>query len=442
MRRTIPLLAAMCAALCGGAVSGHAQSPDVKIGGAGWLQVGKIEKSTVLQTDNDYNDNWLQNGGAVLNVSSQFDEHWSGGFGFGVIGTHLARGARGQANFWYPFYVPFISEMKLTRASEGFTEGSKFQLTLGNFGYGYNPDVKNLGQYLLRGYVYPGDIVPGFGNVMGAVASYQVGAFKNDFIVKSEHEFRPVYDLSVADVATWSVMDGLELGAGVNFYRLWKSNDAFNNKNNDCPITDGTQCYILDSIRVDSTTTPGSPFTVYDTISGSLSGTKLMARFSLDPKKLLGLGSVGGRAFGKSDLILYGEAAVLGLTDYPTHYEDILQRIPVMFGINLPMFGYLDYLSFEMKYYASKNFSDINYTGQSGAWIPLIDFPATIAETKRDDWKWSVNASKVLFGNLQLSTQVASDHLRPGGSNHNPNGFEAMSTPKDWYWTAKLAYFF
>ena len=311
-------------------------------------------------------------------------------------------------------------------------------LALGNFGYGYNPDVKNLGQYLLRGYVYPGDILPGFGNVVGGVASYQAGAFKNDFIVKSENEHRPVYDVSVADVVTWTVTDGFELGAGVNFYRVWRSNDAFANKNNDCPIADGEQCYILDSVGFDA----GTNTTIYDTISGSLSGTKLMARFSLDPKKLLGLNGIGGRSFGKSDLVLYGEAAVLGLTDYPKYYDDILRRIPVMVGINFPMLGYLDHLSLEVEYYASKNFSDINYTGQSGAWLPLTDFPADIADKKRDDWKWSVNASKVIFGNLQLSGQVASDHLRPGGSNHNPNGFEAMSTPKDWYWTAKLAYFF
>ena len=441
MCRTKPLLTIMGstmgsitgAALVAALSLGHAQSPDVTIGGAGWMQIGKIEKSTVLQGDNDYNDNWMQNGGAQLNFSSRFDERWDGAFGFGVVGVHLARGSRSQANFWYPFFVPYVSEVRLTRTSEGFTDGSTFKLTLGNFGYGYNPDVKNLGQYLLRGYVYPGDILPGFGNVVGGVASYQAGAFKNDFIVKSENEHRPVYDVSVADVVTWTATDGFELGAGVNFYRVWRSNDAFANKNNDCPIADGEQCYILDSVGFDA----GTNTTIYDTISGSLSGTKLMARFSLDPKKLFGL-----TGFGKSDLVLYGEAAVLGLTDYPKYYDDILRRIPVMVGFNFPMLGYLDHLSLEVEYYASKNFSDINYTGQSGAWLPLTDFPATIADTKRDDWKWSVNASKVIFGNLQLSGQVASDHLRPGGSNHNPNGFEAMSTPKDWYWTAKLAYFF
>jgi hypothetical protein len=434
MRMVNPFLAALIAA----AALGHAQAPELGISGAGWMQIGRIEKSTVLEADNDYNKNWMQNGGAQISVSSRFDEHWDGAFGFGVVGVHLARGGRSQVNFWYPFWVPYVSEVRLTRTTEGFSEGSKFQLTAGNFGYGYNPDAKNLGQYLLRGYVYPGGLVSGFGNVFGAMARYEAGTLRNDLILKSENEDRPIYDFSLANVVNWRVTDGVEVGAGVNFYRLLRSDEAFANKNNKCPIADGEQCYILDSIGYDST----ANVAIYDTVSGTLSGTKLMARFSVDPKRVFGLTGLGGRAFGKSDLVLYGEAALIGVTDYPKYYDDKLRRIPVMVGFNLPLLGYLDHLSVEVEYYASKNFSDNNYTGQSGSWIPRQDFPATIAETTRDDWKWSVNAAKVIFGNMQLSGQVANDHLRPGGSNHNPNGFEALSTPKDWYWNAKLAYFF
>jgi hypothetical protein len=167
-----------------------------------------------------------------------------------------------------------------------------------------------------------------------------------------------------------------------------------------------------------------------------------MARFSLDPKRLLGLEGIGSRKFGKSDLILYGEAAVLGLTDYPKYYDDILRRIPVMAGLNLPAMGLLDYLSVEVEYFASRNVTDVHHTGLTASWIPLTTGPAEKVDTRKDNWKWSVNTSKVLMGNLQLSGQVASDHLRPGGSNHSPNGLEAFNRPSDWYWTAKLAYFF
>jgi hypothetical protein len=405
-----------------------AQELQLNFGGAGWTQFGRIEASKVLDNINDYNKNWMQSGGGQINVSARFDETWDAGFGVGVVGVHLARGSRGQVNFWYPFWVPYVSEMRLTRTADGFTDGSRFQLILGNFGYGYNPDVKNLGQYLLRGYVYPGGLVSGFGNIFGAVARYEAGGLRNDLILKSENEDRPIYDFSIADVLTWRVRDGLEIGAGVNLYRVIAGTEAFRDPGTDCPIADGEQCFIV---------TPDG-----DTVTGSLAGTKLMARFSLDPKQLLGLEGIGGLRFGKSDLILYGEAGIIGLKDYAVHYDDIARRIPVMVGLNLPMMGALDYLSIEVEYYGSRNFSDVYYTGESGSWIPRTDGPAQNANTKRDDWKWSFNASKVIFGNLQLSGQVASDHLRPGGSNHSPSGVEAFSTPKDWYWNAKLAYFF
>jgi hypothetical protein len=269
------------------------------------------------------------------------------------------------------------------------------------------------------------------------VARYEVGPVSNDLILKSENEDKPLYDFSVANVLTVRPLKGIELGAGVNFYRLIAGNDAFRNPGRNCPNTDGEQCFIRDSIGVDTANNA-----IYDTITGSLAGTKLMARFSLDPKQLLGFGNLGGLKFGKSDLVLYGEAAVLGLTYYPTHYEDIRRRIPVMAGLNLPMMGLLDYLSVEVEYYASKNITDVFFTGESGSWIPRTDGPALVADPKRDDWKWSVNAAKVIFGNLQLSGQVANDHLIPGGSNHSPNGWEAFNKPDEWYWNAKLAYFF
>ncbi len=440
MRKTISLpLTALCAVL----PVLSAPAFELDYGAAGWTEFGRIERSEVLDPTNNYNKNWMQNSGAVLNISAHFDEQWSAGFGFGVVGTHLARGDRSQVNYWYPFWVPFISETRITRNSQGFTEESKFQLTLGNFGYGYNPDTKNLGQYLMRGYVYPGAIVSGFGNIFGAVARYEVGNIRNDFILKSENEDRPIYDFSVANVFTWTPTEGVELGAGINFYRLIMGNNDFRDPGTNCPIASGNSCYILgDSTGVDSVSFPGFQIPVYDTITGDLAGTKLMFRFGVDPKPLLGLQGVFGRDFGASDLKLYGEVGVIGLKDYPEYYDDIMRRIPVMLGMNLPAMGYLDYLSVEVQYYASRNFVDTYYTGETASWLPREDGPAENADTSRDNWKWSVNAAKVLFGSMEISAQVANDHLRPGGSNHSPSGVEALTTPKDWYWTAKLAYFF
>jgi hypothetical protein len=167
-----------------------------------------------------------------------------------------------------------------------------------------------------------------------------------------------------------------------------------------------------------------------------------MARFSLDPKALFGLSGVGGLAFGKSDLKLYGETALLGTKSYPVYFDDAWRRMPVMMGFDLPVFGALDFLSVEAEYYASKNSSDQVGAAFGSAWVTSND-PDAAYYAGRDDWKWSVNAAKTWFGSVQVSGQVANDHLRLGGTHDIPwVGKEAMRTPKDWYWTFKLAYFF
>lgn len=425
---------AVSAAILALAATLSAQETKLEYHGAGWFQFGRVEESEVYSVTNDVNDNWMQNAGAQLGVAAKFDERWEGGLGVGVVQVHLARGSRGQANQWYPFWVPYVAEARVSYTrTEFLSENGSLRLNLGSFGYNYNPDAKNLGVYLMRGYVYPGALVSGFGNIFGAQARYENGGFRNDLILKSETEERPIYDLSLADVVSYRVLPGLEFGAGVNFYRMLPSNKDLTSPGKDCPgpAYAGENCYVLDY----SDTAGGAP---PDTILGSLAGTKLMARFSLDPKALFGWTHAGSRAWGKADWVLYGEAAVIGVKDYPVVYDDVWRRVPVMIGFNFPMLGYLDYLSLEVEYYASKNSAD-NRPASFGSWLPSTDLAY---DTKRDDWKWSVNASKVVLGNLQVSIQVANDHLRPGGTHDAPAGDEASTTPKDWYWTVKTAFFF
>jgi hypothetical protein len=421
--RTISLQALLLPAL---SLVAHAEDLKLEYHGAGWTQIGRVEESYAgtanVQNDND--NNWMQNVGAQLSVTAKVDAHWDAGLSIGVVGVHGARGQREVADFWYPFWVPYIGEARVTYTDSVFNAG-RFQLTMGNFGYGYGSNNKNLGLYLMRGYVYPGALESGFGNVFGALARYDHGKFRNDVIVKSEEQ-RPAYDLSLIDVVSYQVHPGFELGAGVNFYRLIPRDGKLTTPDSVCSGSYGF-CSIMDPS--DSTL-----------VLGSLAGTKVMARFSADPKLLFGFSNIGSLAFGKQDLVFYGEAAIIGVKDYRVVYDDILQRIPVMLGLNLPTFGHLDVFSIEGEYYASKNSSDNFHANFGGAWVPRQDDDDVYA---RDDWKWSVNAAKTLVGNLQLSAQVANDHLRLGGWHNEPNsGKEALRTPKDWYWTCKLAYFF
>src|SRR5690606_15369926 len=100
-----------------------AQDGDLKFDyhGAGWLQMGRVENSFALpNSGNDYGNNWLGNAGAVINVKTKVDENWDAAFGIGTIMVHLARGSRGVANKWYPFWVPFVAEARFTYATIGF----------------------------------------------------------------------------------------------------------------------------------------------------------------------------------------------------------------------------------------------------------------------------------------------------------------------------------
>lgn len=414
--------------------------------GAAWMQFGRIENSYALPgSPNDYDENWLGNYGGLVATSLPIDDNWEGGVGFGSVLVHLARGSKAEAGIWYPFWIGFVTEARLTYTQSGFSDQGGFKLDLGTFGYQYNRDSKNLGVYLLKGYVYPGTLVSGHGDLFGVPASrtgaalrYKRDLFSNDLLVNLEMDDKPLYDISIANITTFTPHPSFEVGAGVNFYRVLAVDKEATSPSKACgeatqgPYRGGgpqiagqdNPCFI---VRKDSS---GAPI---DTLLGSLSGIKLMGRFRIDPKVWFG----SPESLGADELVIYGEAAVLGTKDYPILYDDIMRRIPIMLGFNLPTFNLFN-LAVEVEYYASKHSSD-NLPPQNGSWLPAAQ---SDPGTARDDWKWSVNASKLVLGNMFLGLQVANDHLRLGGTHNTATGQEALRTMKDWYWAFKTAYFF
>lgn len=446
----VPMLGALCIATA-------QDSLDIKYKGAAWFQAGRIQHSSdsLLNggLNNNLNRNWIEAAGAVVSTSTKFGPNWEGSMGIGALQATNARGDVSVANNWYPTWSPFVSEARVTYTS-AIGETQKLQFNLGFFPYNYNPEAKDLGLYLLRGYVYPGTPISGFeargttaaANIFGGMAGYTLGNFKNDLLVISETEDRPYFDLSVADVLSWQAGPNLQLGAGVNFYRAIPRIKKNTSPGMDClnavsgyaqiDPDDNEICYELDTTFVKTGAGVDSAARV-DTILGSMSGNKFMARFRWDPKSLFGLEGV----WGKQDLVLYGEIGVLGTKDYPKYYSDIKRRMPVMVGFNLPTFGYLDKLGLEVEYYASKNFADYGKATTSYSWVPRV---VQQADKARDDWKWSLYFSKVTFGHLRFSGQVANDHLRMFGPPDIGliSYAEALTTPKDWYWIIKSTYFF
>lgn len=333
-------------------------------------------------------------------------------------------------------------------------------LQMGLFPYKYNPDARNLGEYLLRSMAYPNVIRTGGWNLVSS-ASYMVqglrlnvplwgGRFQSDFILPMERELPPMHDISPTYVAALTPFKGLEVGGGAT----WAHGIAMK-PSRTSPRDRGFQlegnpgnAYLVPIPNPDTARYgPGAMVYVRDTARFyTFKGVKLMGRVSLDPKVFLG----GPGPLGPQDLKIYAEAAVLGLKDYPVLYEKLSERIPVMVGFNLPTFGFLDVLAFELEHFGSKFPNNIEQVYNNR--LPMPQFYSELASVdtighydpahpafSRDDWKWSLYARKRVFGGLRIHAQAAADHMRPTEYNLQPF-WEPITNRmgKDWYYLVRL----
>jgi hypothetical protein len=260
-----------------------------------------------------------------------------------------------------------------------------------------------------------------------------------------ETEFYPFYDVSPVYIATLQPGSAFRLSAGINFHHLIPVDPDL--------TTDTTSMRYVD-------TTGG----IQDTVQLSAKGIKLMMNGSLDLKALFGMED----ALGPEDLKIYGEVALIGLGGafrddihfgsaprlkknskraYEQLYGPLSQRMPVMFGINLPTFKLLDRLAFEVEHYGAPFKDDLamfNHTKARRPGVIPLDVDSAIT---RDNLKWSLYGSKVIQNHIKISVQAASDHFRPGiftgyGDNNPPKSTAVLFRPQDWYWMTKIAYFF
>jgi hypothetical protein len=482
IRFLIPLLLAASLAA--------SEGERLQLKGSGWFQFGRITHSSDTLSDNfNYNGNWSQNSGAQFTVISDIDANWQGAVGLGGLQIHNAQGAdRINARPEHVIkFKPYITEARFSFYLQS-KEASPLAFHAGLFPYQYNPDVRNLGAYLLRGPVYPGILIsefesqsldPTVGNILGAQIRNRIGnAFTQDLLLRSETDLPPVYDFSLAYVASLNLGGVLELGAGVNFYRLIPSNSKITDLEDRAAFSlafpgAGEHPYMnnygyRDSVGIlpaAQRTTPEDSV-LYDTTLLSMRGTKLMGRVAFDPKPWFGASALGPR-----DLRLYAEAAVIGVRNYGRVYPDIAERIPFVVGFNLPVFRLLDEAAVEVEWYGAPFRDDYqrllaksspvprnNIEGYAkprvadslgfieGTNIPFGD-PYDVTRMKKDDWKWSFYASKTFANCFKLSFQAANDHFRPYTADNSfpyeTERFEAaFTTLKDWYFMFRMGFFF
>ncbi len=364
------------------------------------------------------------------------------------------------------------------------------RIDAGIFNYKYDEYARNLGEYMFRTWAYPGIIQSGgtfnynganSATVTGLKFGQSLGIFSHDFIASLETEMTPVYDLNLTYMAKANLSNVLKIGGGVQLARLLNAHAYTVLPNTD----DGMRVHYFEHNGKNVVTGAlGSGY--YNALKGGIDtllakpdlspadrarltaervdvdtaiaaneaiktgdlkpqiksytafAIKPLVYFSFDPKPLLGSPGL----FGAKDLVIYGEAAILGAQNHPVYYEKMSERIPMMIGFDLPMFNLLDVFSVELEYYKSR-------------WLPTYDAPQNLngrptpfmalsenyypTNWDRDNLKWSVSLEKSFLKSFMVSAQAASDHSRGWDwSNFGKTPWEIYTRPSEWYWSLKL----
>jgi hypothetical protein len=287
--------------------------------------------------------------------------------------------------------------------------------------YKYDPQATNLGEYLFRSMTYPQVLFTQFDFTQARILGLRLNSklwdkrIVSDLFITSAADFYPMYDFSIAYVGSIKPVDAVEIGYGADFDRVLSVD-----KTKTTPKTS-------DNTYVD-------PLNQADTTWYSFSGIKIMARLCFDPKAFF-----PHRILGQEDLKIFGEMAILGVRNYPGDYTNMWQRIPLMFGVNFPAFKLFDVIAVQGEYFRSP-YANSYYTVMQRL-VPRPEIEAT--RYGNNDWKWSVYASRKLFGGLSIIGQVANDHTEVDVAREEDAEYqETMRGNGMWCWMLKMKFEF
>jgi hypothetical protein len=325
---------------------------------------------------------------------------------------------------WYPHQA----EASYSLGSPGTPQ---LRVGVGFFPFKYNPDGRNFGDYLFRMSTYPQYMPTSFDSpyqrLFGLRAHGNIFSSLNlDALLTSEVYLWPLRDFSLTFLADYTLLDFADFGAGIMGHRMFSVDTKL--------------------------TTPS--FQDQNSHSFSFAGTKVMFRLSLDFKKIL----PGAALWGKNDWRLYGEACLNGLKNYKIDdttdlyypgYNDLMKRLPVLIGFNVPTCKVFDVLSVEVEWWDTYPFAN-SYWGVYPVGYKQNPFPERYDTRHKafaygGPWHWSIYAKKNILGYINLIAQVARDHTvlettLTGTSNADPE--EAMDGIGSWAWMGKIEYCF
>jgi hypothetical protein len=317
-------------------------------------------------------------------------------------------------------------------------------LQFGLFSHKYSESV-NLGEYLFRSGTYPGNLFSGGWSYMNA-ASYLAqgirltvptlnGTLRHEFVAYMERNLQPAHDISPGYLVTYKPVPFLEVSAGgvwshaisMNSKRLAPKTEANTySKSTGLPIGgEPAPSECSDSLAVGASSSDCGYYT--------FEGFKVMGRLSADLGLLVGLKA--------NDFKVYSEVALLGVEDQPYYYEDKMQRMPVMLGLNIPTFGLLDRLTLEGEYLASAFPNSNVEVLQEQLPIPTNEPYSFDPDDKQfDEIKWTIYARRKIVDGVTINAQAASDHLRHVNYAGIPAGQTATPEAKDWYYVIRLEF--
>lgn len=376
---------------------------DLKV--SGYVDVGRFQLR-----DTNATGEILSRMGAKWLINKELDENWS------VVASPHWMFWRNQAS---DLRIPHIAGIKFDADLQGVVKyhSNANRAKVGLYEFKYNPDSKNLGEYLLRSGAYPtilessqGKDILALSNikVMGGEYGQDLGFFHYTGLVYFEQVAVPVNDMNAVLLAsTGSEIGEVEIGAC--YSRFLKTGT---------PFKDGVSPELKEYIQ-----------------SQGLKSKAL--KFSLRGR--LNLASLFGME--EEDFKVYGEAALLGTKSDTLYYKKISERIPVMMGLDLPTFGLLNTLSIEGEYF-NNPYGDKKYlsTDPRNSPLPIAAYAGSIKKFTDDDWKWSVYLHKAVNSWLDIKLRAASDHLRlldwEGDFKQQPMTLR----PRDWYFVARIEY--
>ncbi|MBN1307526.1 MAG: hypothetical protein JXA18_06390 [Chitinispirillaceae bacterium] len=355
----------------------------------------------------------------------------------------------------------FLDSAYMTINASPDIDKSLLAIGIGLFPYKYNPEVRNLGEYMFRTGCYPAYInTNGFDQANAQLAGLQLSnrladIWHNDLLLTSELYLKPFNDFSLTYITDLQIAGkALDIGAGIQLFRVFSANDE------------------LTSPRIYPNSSNPSPSYYFskddelktDTLWYTYAGTKIMGRICFDPKPLLGWDILG-----KEDFKLYAEAIILGIKSYPADstpnlnsqnnshindygYEKVIEKLPLLLGFNVPTFKLLDVLSFEVEYFGKKyvNAVPIPTTSTFQPYFPIPNQPYTDGSTdtasytnekyeKNYKWKWSCYVKRTLLNKFTITAQAARDHIRTTSTlSPNIDREEALVKNNHWYWMLKL----